>query len=343
MPIRKHKELRTGAIVIVFCALIALLLAPLNHESGEFFAGLVHSECIGLSIFGVFQLVEATLFRQRKHNLRHLANAVLAVPIGYVSGTAIAATLLGEHELAAQLLRTPPFEIGITFAASICIIYFFWSRERLHAETTAHARAQQLALEAQLKLLQTQIEPHMLFNTLSTLHTLIEIDPPRAQTMVDQLITYLRSTLAASRAERISLQHEFDQLRAYLHLMSLRMGTRLSFQLELPDTLHAAQIPPMLLQPLVENAIKHGLEPKVEGGSITVSARAAAGRLVLQVRDTGLGLQGAALQHGYGLMHVRERLQALYGVQATLEMDSRCQAGFAVSIGLPLTLPVTPS
>jgi len=122
-------------------------------------------------------------------------------------------------------------------------------------------------------------------------------------------------------------------------LMSLRMGARLSFKLELPENLCNTTVPPMLLQPLVENAIKHGLEPKVEGGCVTVSASLTSGKLLLEVRDTGLGLQDGELNDGYGLTNVRERLFALYGIQAALKIDSSLPQGLAILINLPHAKP----
>lgn len=340
MSTSRNKWLRLGMIVAIFNAAIALLLSPMNQGAVSITAMLVHSECIGFSIFGIYRLLDVAVFARRDFGMaRHGISVVLAAPTGYLFGMAVAATLLGERDLSDQLLQTPLVTIGFTITATACFVYFFWSRRRLSEETAAHARAQRLAAEAQLKLLQTQIEPHMLFNTLSTLHTLIDIDPSRAQAMLDQLITYLRSTLSASRAEKITLQNEFDQLHAYLQLMSLRMGERLTFNLELPELLRSIDVPPMLLQPLVENAIKHGLEPKVEGGSITVSASLAAGQILLQVRDTGLGLQAGDSNAGYGLSNVRERVLALYGSQATVKIDSSLEQGMAVSITLPHTKP----
>ena len=335
MPVSMNKWLRVGFFVFISNAVIALLMTPHNQWSADFTAMLVHSECIGFAIFGIYRVLALTLFARRDFGLiRHLVSAVFAGPIGYMLGTVVAATLLREPDPVAELLQTPPVMIGFTILATVCIGYFLWSRRRISEETAAHARAQRLAAEAQLKLLQTQIEPHMLFNTLSTLHTLIDIDPPRAQAMVDQLITYLRSTLAASRAEQITLHNEFEQLRAYLQLMSLRMGARLTFKLELPEDLRNTTVPPMLLQPLVENAIKHGLEPKIEGGCITVSASLTSGKLLLEVRDTGLGLQDGEFSGGFGLTNVRERLFALYGQHAALKIDSLSQ-GLAVLITLP--------
>src|SRR6201999_3105847 len=132
-------------------------------------------------------------------------------------------------------------------------MYYAWSSKRIADEAALSAEARRMAAEGHLRLLQTQIEPHMLFNTLANLRTLVEIDPPRAQTMIDELIVYLRATLAASRNPTATLGDEFAQLRSYLELMKVRMAHRLQYALELPDPLRDASIPPMLLQPLVEN------------------------------------------------------------------------------------------
>ncbi len=164
--------------------------------------------------------------------------------------------------------------------------------ERLSSARAAAATAQRQAAEHQLRLLQSQLEPHMLFNTLANLRVLIGIDPPRAQAMLDRLIAFLRATLAASRAGTHSLADEFARLDDYLALMAMRMGARLQPVLTLPPALAALPVPPLLLQPLVENSIRHGLEPKVEGGRIEVSAALEGGQLLLTVLDSGVGLAG---------------------------------------------------
>ncbi len=160
----------------------------------------------------------------------------------------------------------------ITVAASVAISFFFYSRGKA-AYLQAHmAQAQRDATEARLKLLEAQLEPHMMFNTLANLRVLIATDPPRAQAMLDHLIAYLRATLGGARTTLHPLADEFDRLRDYLELMAVRMGPRLAYTLDLPEGLQSTPVPPLLLQPLVENAIRHGLEPQVEGGHITVRA-----------------------------------------------------------------------
>jgi LytS/YehU family sensor histidine kinase len=150
--------------------------------------------------------------------------------------------------------------------------------------------------------------------------------------MLDRLISYLRATLQASRTTTHSLQAEFDRLGDYLELMSVRMGPRLAYTLDLPAALADVPIPTMLLQPLVENSIKHGLEPKIEGGSVRVSARTDGESIVLEVCDTGVGLgsQGEPSpsltqaspfpSKSFGLGHVSDRLQTAYGSQATINL-----------------------
>jgi LytS/YehU family sensor histidine kinase len=142
--------------------------------------------------------------------------------------------------------------------------------------------------------------------------------------MLDHLIAYLRATLGASRQTQHALQNEFDRVRDYLEIMAVRMGPRLTFSLDLPQALAANPVPTLLLQPLVENAVLHGLEPKIEGGSIRVMARCSGGQLVLEVQDTGCGLhEDGASPSGFGLVQVRERLASHYGPQAALTLSSR--------------------
>ena len=209
----------------------------------------------------------------------------------------------------------------MSLVPGVVITYWFYSRETIAAKEAAVQTAQRQAAEHQLKLLESQLEPHMLFNTLANLRVLIGVDPPRAQAMLDQLIAFLRATLGASRVASHPLGTEFARINDYLALMQIRMGTRLATRFELPPELFDAQLPPLLLQPLVENSIKHGLEPKVDGGRIDVSARREGGQLVLEVRDTGAGLSDTGGDGTrFGLVQVRERLATLYGTKASFEL-----------------------
>jgi LytS/YehU family sensor histidine kinase len=269
--------------------------------------------------------------------------------VGYSVGTSLVDLVLGTRSHSLFGNRT---SVITTLIAAVTMTYFFHSRERLQAERTAAEAARRLALENQLKLIESQLEPHMLFNTLANLRVLIGLDPPRAQAMLDRLIAYLRATLNASRSGGHPLAAEFERLADYLALMAVRMGPRLVVAFHLPDDLRQVTVPPLLLQPVVENAIKHGLEPKVEGGRIEVRAERAGdgpgATLLLSVRDTGVGLGAApapapGTTEGlhYGTSHVRERLATLYGDRARFELQPAVDAegGTLALLGLPLTLP----
>ena len=218
-----------------------------------------------------------------------------------------------------------------------------WERRKV-AELVARENlrivsGEKQAVQAQLRLLQAQIEPHFLFNTLATVQTQIKRSPERASTMLEHLIGYLRQSLTASRAEQGTLAQEFERLRDYLALLKMRMGERLQVSLDLDPALANHPFAPMLLQPLVENAIRHGLEPKVEGGSLSVHATMIEGgaRCRITIADTGLGF-GAnpdSAGTGLGLSHVRERLALLYDGRAELTVADAAP-GTHITIELPL-------
>jgi sensor histidine kinase YesM len=217
-------------------------------------------------------------------------------------------------------------------------------QERLAAARAAAEAAQRQSTEARLALLQSQLEPHMLFNTLANLRVLIGLDPPRAQQMLDRLIAFLRTTLAASQASMHPLAREFEWLDDYLALMKVRMGERLAVHLALPADLAALPVPPLLLQPLVENAVRHGIEPRPGPCRIEVSAERDGDRLRLVVRDTGVGLARAEAPRpggGFGLRQVRERLTTLYGARATLRLEEAegPEGGTLAALSLPLQPP----
>jgi len=229
-------------------------------------------------------------------------------------------------------------QADFTIAAGAVATYHFYARGRATALEAGKAAAERDASQARLMLLQSQLEPHMLFNTLANLRALIGVDPAAAQAMLDRLNDYLRATLAASRATQHPLAAEFDRLADYLALMAVRMGPRLGYVLQLPDDLRALPVPTLLLQPLVENALRHGLDPRLEGGRIEVSAARQGPRLRLAVRDTGVGFDPARAPDAsrFGLTQVRERVATAYGGRGQVSVQTAPGAGCTVSIELPL-------
>ena len=274
-----------------------------------------------------------------------MALTVAGIVIGYFAGSRLADQMCRAFGWYAGYPRFDPAtelrtSILITALAGIVISFYFYTVNKSAYLERKMGEARRHADDARLKLLETQLEPHMLFNTLANLRALIGADPQRAQHMLDHMIAYLRATLSASRSASHPLQAEFDRLRDYLELMSIRMGGRLSFDLLLPAELAQHPVPALLLQPLVENSIQHGLEPKVEGGSVVVSAQHQGNDLVLEVADTGVGPGRAADAlapngTGFGIAHVRERLATLYGAAAQVDFSARAEGGARVTLRFP--------
>jgi hypothetical protein len=212
-------------------------------------------------------------------------------------------------------------------------------RAQAATATAAEEGLKRQLAEAQLKMMQAQVEPHFLFNTLASVDYLIETDPARASMMQKNLIQYLRAALPQMREGSTTLGKEVSLCRAYLEILKVRMEDRLQFAITVPQGLSSAQFPPMMLQSLVENAIKHGLEPKPEGGSLTLTANVSHGMLRVTVADTGLGFGiGTTPGTGVGLANVRERLVALYGSQAQLLVEANTPSGTIATIEVPYVI-----
>jgi signal transduction histidine kinase len=353
------RELR---IFIPVSAASTLFYYSMYRDS--FASNLIYSLCSTLFIQGLIEVGRYGLaYRIRKRSpdnfdaQRNWPGWGLMIPwivvsgvVGYAAGHMLGDLLTGVQRAPSALIDNPQamlLSMTGVFVLSLGITYFFYARSRMAAMETRTESALRSAAESQLKLLESQLEPHMLFNTLANLRVLIAQDPPRAQAMLDRLIAFLRATLDASRSGlgSHSLSAEFARIDDYLELMQTRMGSRLNRRLDLPDELAGLSVPPLLLQPLVENAIKHGLEPTVAGGWIRVSAQREGSTLVLSVRDTGAGIGGAGLGglpsggSRFGIQQVRERLAALYGKTASLELvaASDDEGGTLAIVRLPVS------
>ena len=345
-------EWRTQIVgTIAICTIVGLLNFLIR--GGQLGMSMLYSFAIGTQISAYISLLHLGLDRLRRRGRAGAAPSawigwgwmmpciLIGSMAGYAGGQWLADLVSGNRSIPPWQLsdRRVSLSIGFTLLVSLLASLFFFTVYKLNAARLAQAEAQRQAAEARLTLLQSQLEPHMLFNTLAHLRVLIKLRPDEAQQMLDRLIDYLRATLQASRATEHALAEEFERLSDYLALMQLRMGERLRVALDLPGELAGIAVPPLLLQPLVENAIKHGLEPQVAGGELRVTARRIAGRLVLEVLDSGAGLGNtgapAGPGTGFGLAQVRERLAQRYGEAAGFELAQRCGGGSVARIEVP--------
>jgi sensor histidine kinase YesM len=331
---------------ILFTPVINTLIAlVLTASGGDFYVNMVFSQCIGMSIFSLVILgVQSGLFTTR---LKKVVMTAVAIVIGALFGTYLAVLLLGlESELVfthSEEILLGPVALGLFFGA--IITYFFYTRAHAHKmdslakeeQIRRLAREKELT-QAQIKLVQAQIEPHFLFNTLANIGSLIERDSGKAQQMLGDLNRYLRTVLDRTREGSTTLAEEAELLQAYLSIIGVRMGERLNYRIDIPSELMAIPFPPLLIQPLVENAIRHGLEQKLEGGQVEVTARRDDGRLRIEVKDNGVGL-AEGWHPGVGLDNVYRRLQGLYGRQAELQVRSNEGGGVTALISLPLVEP----
>ncbi|HUJ01237.1 MAG TPA: histidine kinase [Usitatibacter sp.] len=224
---------------------------------------------------------------------------------------------------------------------SLMLSFILWVRERearnlaeLERQRSAAERNQREAVAANLRALQAQIEPHFLFNTLANVSSLVDREPAEAKRMLERFIRFLRASLAATRTERTTLGAERDLIAAYLDVLQVRMGARLRYSIDIAPGLESFPIAPMLLQPVVENAIRHGLEPKMEGGRVEFRARREGGSVVVDVCDDGIGF-APTVQGGFGLENLRARLRGLHGDAAHLAIAENRPSGTIVTIRLP--------
>jgi anti-sigma regulatory factor (Ser/Thr protein kinase) len=302
------------------------------------------SLCILHALFGVLQLAGKLLpapLVERMSDMRDLRACMVLSALG-LSGILLGMTigviivpLLAGFDIRDMFISLPvamaKFSVFLLF---VMAANWAWWGSRL--------RQQQLrreASEARLRLLQGQIEPHLLFNTLANVQSLMDYDPPRAKRMLETFSGYLRAGLSQLRQTDSTLGAELEMARSYLSLLQIRMEERLRFRIEASEEARAALMPTLMLQPLVENAIHHGLEPKLDGGSVVVSAEVRAGRLEVRVLDDGMGLDMPTrrLRPGAGmaLANLRSRLHTRFGADASLALRAGALGGAEAVLELP--------
>ena len=330
-----------GLLSLLATLLVNTLIAAFLTAIGvghDFVGNLLTSQCIGLCICSGSLVVWRLVGSGRRRSIALVA----ALPLEVAGGVALSLRFTAVDEAALWPVFGQALLIGLLFGGVIITLSLLRLRltnleGELHVQELRRLELDRQRVQAQLRMLQAQIEPHFLFNTLANVSGLIAAQPAQAKLLLDQLIVYLRATLNRVRAEDATLAEEVALLKAYLEVQRIRMGGRLSFAFDIPSALLAQPFPTMLLQPLVENAVKHGIETKPGAGSIRVAAAQDDSGWHIEVVDDGRGLSADSGLAGLGLVNVRERLQALHGKAASLSIAENPTGGVCARIALPFT------
>jgi len=344
------------AWTVVFCLVVALGFTMVSMLFGRGHGSLsslpdwwtwyqinvVVSLCIGFAVRIAFAVSEHAIGRGRlarawpwQRSLYFMVVPLLGVSLGWPLGMLLA---MGVDVRTFFSVEHPELFAGSVFiAVLITAIFqqFFWTKAR-------QIRAENAATEAQLRLLQAQIEPHFLFNTLANVTSLMDSDTARAKRMLESFVDYLRASLSGLGHAGHTLGDEIDLVDAYLRIVKIRMEDRLDYRVDVPAPLRALPLPALTLQPLVENAVVHGLEPQIAGGTVRIAARVEGRSLTISVDDDGAGIAepapagGSRPGSGTALANIRLRLQQTYGSNASLLIEPAPHRGVRASLHLPL-------
>jgi signal transduction histidine kinase len=301
---------------------------------------LVSALCMGYSIM----LAITIAGNVRQQRIPREAAQMLGVVLGSSLGILLVGVVKGRDLLTMFTERlwgvTITTSMGIGFGCVFTAMLILREQRAraladLHKAESERHQLEKQVMATRLQVMQAQVEPHFLFNTLANVQHLVQADPQAASRMLDNLIRYLRIALPQMRESASTLGREMDMAAAYLEIFKIRMGTRLSYSMQLPHSLRDENFPPMMLITLVENAIKHGIDPSVDAGEVVLSAEVKEGKLVVKVADTGEGFQPKK-GGGVGLSNIRERLATLYGKSAKLQLEENQPRGVVATIEVPM-------
>lgn len=334
-------------LTVLFDTVIAVVLFVTVLDHVPFWDVFVISQITGLSICTFISV--SSHFTQNREKLLSPSVTIACL----IAGILLSAFFSGIYLFG---IRDIPFEdyikdtvfnifiFGIVFGVPIA--YFFASQQKMHAseKQIQQEKIQRLTVEKEaalttLRLLQAQIEPHFLFNTLSNVTTLLDTDIGKAKKMLTHFNNYLRVCLQRTRQEKVTLSEELQMVVQYLEICKIRFGSRIRYTINDETQTPQLPFPPLMIQPLVENSIKYGLEPLTEGGAITITCQIKAGMLAVEISDTGVGLdrQGNdGTTAGIGINNVSRRLETIYGSTASLELFQNRPSGVTALIKVPL-------
>ena len=297
---------------------------------------------VALLMFGLFERRPARLPAWLPRWSLQLVGVMVAMPLGamVVHGPWMAIDYHGAHEPGVMLALAIPLGEGLLFGPWIALAAMVrqrevFAREQALAFELERSRLERNALDTRLRLLQAQVEPHFLFNTLANVQALVDSGSQQASGVLASLIAYLRAAVPRMHETATTIGQELELVRAYLELMRMRMPDRLEFALHVDAKANALQCPPVTLLTLVENAVRHGIDPSEEGGRIDIDVGVQDGRCVMRVTDTGVGFTATDSGLGTGLATLRERLQLAFGGEAQLRITEIEPHGVCAELDLP--------
>jgi hypothetical protein len=344
---------------LIIYQLVAVVLTLLVYPDSGFLKKLpvylIVTNCIAWSIRSIFALGSLRVEFVRWPRLWQVAFGLPAVLAGCLVGVMIASELLRlllHLDMRSSLLMaTFRASLPAAIIVTILILSYHSVRDRLETQAVEKERLRRLQARAELAALQSRMDPHFLFNTLDTMANLVHKEPDKVEEMVVRLADIYRKVLKLPSNERISLAEEFDLAQQYLAIEQVRLGDRLRYEVLLPDGLKETRVPPLLLQPLVENAVVHGIMPVPRGGHLALTARSEGERIRIAIEDDGPGIDrpmdasGAAVENGngaageprsgFGLHSTRERLRLAYHGRAELLIGSLPEGGTRITLELP--------
>lgn len=329
-----------------------LLVTIIVSISAGTFHNFVHELMLCLTFTNFVAICAAAILLLHHWKLRHFLSRPLQIMLGVVclAGTVYAGAQVGV-DTGARICGIDNYEVGrwhlaiviinfillvVITVVSILLMLYQRLATNLEKKINENTRLARLQLETQFALLRSKVNPHFLFNTLNTMLEVLRREPQQVEKLILNLSDIYRKTLAAPDRTLVPIDEELDLVREYLEIEKIRMGNRLDYDFDVSDQVRQVKIPPMMLQILVENAVRHGLTPKKQGGSVSVKIERHNGGLEMGVRDTGVGIKQAQSETGYGLTCIRQQLQLLYDSAANLRISLLPTGGTEVTIALPL-------
>ncbi len=308
----------------------------------DFPTTLLFTLCIGCSAT-IFFLTAHYFFTPRNQFVQMIM-VIMCMVVGAVVGSFIGSLIAYKESFSSYFIEQQDLIVhnifyAVTIGSLAVYLYIFHQRifiteAMIKEEKIKRLSIEKKAAETNLRMLQAQIEPHFLFNTLSNILSLLDTDVKKGKLMMVDFIDYLRSSLSKTRGDTTTIGQEMATIRAYLNVIKYRMGDRLNFSIDLPESLKIFYFPPMLIQPLVENSVRHGLEPKIEGGEVSIAIRRKDELLVVEVADSGLGFSDQA-RWGVGISNIKERLASLFDDKGQLIFQENEPSGVKAIIEIP--------